>query len=357
MRLHYRTGQKFHFAVVFTIVSTSFFLYAYSTGITGVTLKNGDGCTCHNPTPSANVNVTISGPTQLTPNQTSDYTVTVSGGTLTAAGTNIAASVGNLSAGTGLQKIGDELTHTSPKAPSSGVVTFTFSYTAPAETQLVTLFANGNSVNLNGGNDGDQWNFAQNFSLEVTNDVPVELTSFTSLVIDNNVVLNWSTASEENNSGFQIERKNSNEDWNNVGFITGKGTTTETSKYSFSDNGLSNGIYNYRLKQIDFDGSSKYYNLSSEVDISLPIAFELSQNYPNPFNPSTVINWQITNDGFVTLKVYDITGKEVTQLVNKEMKAGRHSVEFNAVNLSSGTYLYELSSGAQKVTKKLLLMK
>ncbi|MDP3831121.1 MAG: T9SS type A sorting domain-containing protein, partial [Ignavibacteriaceae bacterium] len=224
-------------------------------------------------------------------------------------------------------------------------------------TQLVTLFANGNSVNLNGGNDGDQWNFAQNFSLEVTNDVPVELTSFTSLVIDNNVVLNWSTASEENNSGFQIERKNSNEDWNNVGFITGKGTTTETSKYSFSDNGLSNGIYNYRLKQIDFDGSSKYYNLSSEVDISLPIAFELSQNYPNPFNPSTVINWQITNDGFVTLKVYDITGKEVTQLVNKEMKAGRHSVEFNAVNLSSGTYLYELSSGAQKVTKKLLLMK
>jgi hypothetical protein len=357
MRLHYKTGQKFHFAVVFTIVSTSFFLYAYSTGITGVTLKNGDGCTCHNPTPSANVSVMISGPTQLLPNQTAEYTVTISGGALTAAGTNIAASEGVLNIGTGLQKIGDELTHTSPKTPVSGNVAFTFNYTAPATPQSVTLYANGNSVNLNGGNDGDQWNFAQNFSLEITNDVPVELTSFAAQVTDNNVILNWSTASEENNSSFQIERKQSNEDWNYIGFVTGKGTTTETSKYFFTDKNLSNGIYNYRLKQIDFDGSFKYYDLNSEVDINLVNTFELSQNFPNPFNPSTVINWQIANDGFVTLRVYDITGKEVALLVNNVMKAGKHSVNFDAANLSSGTYFYELRSGDFNVIKKLLLMK
>jgi hypothetical protein len=357
MKLHYKTKQKIHFAVVLTIVSTSFFLYAYSSGITGVTQKNGDGCSCHNLTPSTSVSAIISGPQQLAPNQTALYTVTISGGPLSAAGTNIASSNGILTAEAGLQKIGDELTHTSPKAPVTGNVTFTFNYTAPATSQSVTLYANGNSVNLNGGSNGDQWNFAQNFVIEVSDNIPVELTGFTSSVDEKSVTLNWSTASEENNSGFQIERKQSNGVWNNIGFVTGKGTTTETSKYFFTDKNLSNGFYNYRLKQIDYDGSFKYYNLNSEVDINLVNTFELSQNFPNPFNPSTVINWQIANDGFVTLRVYDITGKEVALIVNNEMKAGKHSINFNAGNLSSGTYFYELRSGDFKVIKKLLLMK
>ncbi|HRI46876.1 MAG TPA: T9SS type A sorting domain-containing protein [Ignavibacteriaceae bacterium] len=357
MRLKYIFTQKFLFFVAFSAVSVSFLLHAYSTGITGVTPKNGVGCNCHNPTSSSNVNVVISGPTQLTPNQMAEYTLTVSGGPLVAAGTNIAASVGTLTAGTGMQKIGDELTHTSPKQAVDGIVTFTFNYTAPATPQTITLYGAGNSVNLNGGNDGDQWNFATNFSVEVSNVIPVELTSFTSQVVVNDVILNWATASETNNAGFNVERKGSSAEWTNVGFITGNGTTSELSNYSYADRNLSNGTYNYRLKQIDLDGSSKYYNLNSEIDINSPNSFELSQNYPNPFNPSTVINFRLEKDEAVTLKIYDISGKEIAQLVNSEMKAGNHSIVFDASSLSSGTYLYELISGNQKAIKKLILIK
>ncbi len=142
------------------VVASSFLFYASSTGITGKTKKNGQGCTCHGSSPTTSVNVVIDGPSQLNIGETGNYTVTITGGTLTRGGTNIAASAGTLIAGAGLQLLSGELTHTAPAVPNNNAVTFSFQYTAPSAAGNVTLFANGNSVNFNGGSTGDNWNFA-----------------------------------------------------------------------------------------------------------------------------------------------------------------------------------------------------
>ena len=142
---------------------------AFSGGITNRTQKNGTGCICHGSSPTGTVSVTILGPDSLTIGQSATYSLSVSGGPLSAAGTNIAASAGGLDIidGQGLQKQGGELTHTGPKSPQQGTVSFQFSYTAPAAPGTVTLYANGNSVNLSGDPSGDEWNFALNRSITI----------------------------------------------------------------------------------------------------------------------------------------------------------------------------------------------
>jgi hypothetical protein len=186
--------------------------------------------------------------------------------------------------------------------------------------------------------------------------VPVELTSFTVLLRGNNVLLNWSTASELNNKGFEIERSSVNGQWSLVGFVEGHGTTSEQQNYSYKDSSLTSGKYSYRLKQIDYDGSFKYSN-EIEVDFSIPLRYSLEQNYPNPFNPITKIQYAVGNRQFVNLKVYDILGNEVAALVNEEKQPGVYEVEFNAKDLSSGIYFYQLSAGDFNDAKKLILLK
>ncbi|MBS1516472.1 MAG: T9SS type A sorting domain-containing protein [Bacteroidetes bacterium] len=186
--------------------------------------------------------------------------------------------------------------------------------------------------------------------------LPVELSSFTSSVNKRDVTLNWSTVAEINNSGFDIERS-SNGIWTKAGFVSGNGTSGSVNNYSYTDKNLNSGNYNYRLKQIDFNGNFEYYNLSNEVNIGIPAGFSLSQNYPNPFNPSTTINFDIPEDGKVSLKMYDMSGKEVSTLVNEIKTAGYYSVSFNASNLSSGIYFYELNSGNFNSVKKMMLVK
>lgn len=189
--------------------------------------------------------------------------------------------------------------------------------------------------------------------------IPVELSSMTSSVSGNNVTLNWITATEKNNYGFDIERSADEQNWSVVGFVSGKGTTAMNTEYSFVDSKLAPGTYNYRLKQIDFDGTFKYYSFSESIQIGLPETFELSQNYPNPFNPSTIINYNIPQAGLVTLKVYNVLGKEVATLVNEKKDAGRYNVELNATKLGmgSGVYFYTLESGSFKSTKKMIMIK
>ncbi|HEX2788356.1 MAG TPA: choice-of-anchor J domain-containing protein [Ignavibacteria bacterium] len=192
--------------------------------------------------------------------------------------------------------------------------------------------------------------------------LPVELSSFTASVSQRDVNLNWSTAEEINNSGFDIERKTSDGQWTKAGFVTGSGTTHETKSYSFTDRGLNTGKYNYRLKQIDYNGNFEYYNLSSEINVGIPNKFDLSQNYPNPFNPVTKINYDLPLDGKIMLKIYDITGREVAQLVNEIQTAGYYTVSFNASSFASGVYFYRLfangNNGQQyQMTKKMMLIK
>lgn len=198
---------------------------------------------------------------------------------------------------------------------------------------------------------------------DVTAPLPVELSSFSSSVNRNVVNLNWTTVEEINNAGFDIERKPVNSEvWSKVGNITGAGNLTQTKNYSFTDNGLLTGNYNYRLKQIDFNGNFQYFNLSSEVIVGVPNNFQLSQNYPNPFNPTTKINYDLPVDSKVNLRVYDMLGREVASMVNEQVTAGYYTVQFNASNFASGTYFFRLIAqgvdGKEFVmTKKMQLVK
>ena len=180
---------------------------------------------------------------------------------------------------------------------------------------------------------------------------PVELISFSAVVNKSDVELSWITATELNNSGFEVERKaplnpykgETFENWKSIGFVPGRGTTTESTAYSYTDKNLSSGSYNYRLKQIDYDGLFKYYNLNETIKIINQFSFILEQNYPNPFNPATTISYSIPEDGIVTLKVFDALGTELTTLVNEEKSAGEYVIKFDAREISSGTYFYKLN--------------
>jgi len=186
--------------------------------------------------------------------------------------------------------------------------------------------------------------------------VPVELTSFSAISANDDVELNWSTATETNNQGFQIQRKSGNSEFEEVGYVAGFGTTTDPKSYSFVDAGVPVGSYSYRLKQIDFSGKFEYTD-EVNVDVTAPIEYALEQNHPNPFNPSTVINYSIPEDGFVKLAVYNLAGEEVALLVNSQQKAGRYEIDFNASNLASGVYIYRMESVNFNSSKKLMLMK
>ncbi len=190
---------------------------------------------------------------------------------------------------------------------------------------------------------------------DASNQLPVELTEFGFRKADSGIELLWKTATELNNAGFEVERKSQGADWNTLGFVRGAGTTTEAQSYSFLDKSAS-GKVQYRLKQIDFDGQFEYSTVI-EVDAGLPKQFALQQNYPNPFNPTTVINYQLPVASNVSLKVYDVLGKEVMTLVNGRQEAGDYNVSLNAASLSSGVYFYRLQSGSFVETKKMMLVK
>ncbi|OGU75798.1 MAG: hypothetical protein A2V93_06160 [Ignavibacteria bacterium RBG_16_34_14] len=186
--------------------------------------------------------------------------------------------------------------------------------------------------------------------------IPVELTSFTAVSQNRSVVLKWSTASEINNFGFEVERKREESDWRIITFINGNGTTTSEKNYLYLDENITSGKYQYRLKQIDFDGSFEYSKIV-EVNFETPVNFELSQNYPNPFNPNTIISYSLPKASHVSLKVYNTLGQEVAALVNGIKEAGNHKIDFNASNLNSGIYFYKLETGNFNEVKKMTLIK
>ncbi len=185
--------------------------------------------------------------------------------------------------------------------------------------------------------------------------IPVELTSFSYNLNGNNVVLTWSTATETNNKGFEVQKSLDGKNFSTINFVGGNGTTTNISNYTYIDKNVS-GIVYYRLKQIDFDGTSKISNIV-EVNTQTVVSYILKQNYPNPFNPSTTISYQIPEKNFVSIKVIDVLGNEVATVINSEQDAGLHNVTFNASNLASGIYLYQLKVGNYVQTKRMMLMK
>jgi len=188
--------------------------------------------------------------------------------------------------------------------------------------------------------------------------LPVELLSFRGELTLQGVQLTWETATERNNAGFEVQRRNekqANDEWQVLGFVRGRGTTTEAQSYSFLDRTAS-GKVQYRLKQVDFDGQFEYSNII-EVDAGLPKTFALEQNYPNPFNPTTLISYQLPVASNVLLKVYDVLGREVMTLVNERQEAGAYNFTLNASSLSSGVYFYRLQAGQFVQTRKMMLVK
>ncbi|MBL8008798.1 MAG: T9SS type A sorting domain-containing protein [Ignavibacteria bacterium] len=190
--------------------------------------------------------------------------------------------------------------------------------------------------------------------------LPVELASFTSVVHANDVTLNWTTATENNNAGFDIERKMKSDEtsgWVVSGRVQGKRNSNVQNSYTFMDLNLNSGTYQYRLKQSDFNGSYEYFYLNNNVYIRVPEKFNLQQNYPNPFNPVTNVEFGISKSGVVSLKVHDMSGKEVATLVNENLPPGYYTVKFNGSNLSSGVYFCIMKVNGIIITSKMILMK
>ena len=196
--------------------------------------------------------------------------------------------------------------------------------------------------------------------------VPVELKSFTANTRNGNVYLNWATATESNNAGFEIERSiklgrvggdAQNNNWNKIGFIRGSGTSNVEKNYSYTDKSIRYGKYSYRLKQIDLDGTSDY---SNKVDITVgTLKTNLTIN-PNPFNPITKITYYLTEKTEIEITLYDLMGRKVAELQKgNNQEEGEYNFTLNSAdyNLTSGVYLLNLKTNRENISKKMLLMK
>ncbi len=188
--------------------------------------------------------------------------------------------------------------------------------------------------------------------------LPVEFTTFTASVIDEKVVLNWTTATETNNSHFEIERKSGDEDFKVIGKVNGNGTSAIPTNYIYTDELITTSNIQYRLKQVDFDGSFSFSNILTLNDGEVLSNFSLSQNYPNPFNPSTQIKFTTGKAGWTDLKVYNSLGQQVATLFGENVIAGKnYSCTFNASSLPSGIYYYVLTNSDRRLTKSMVLLK
>lgn len=218
-----------------------------------------------------------------------------------------------------------------------------------------------NAINTNsnwtGNEDGSLSIAVNSYSTpNITDPLPVELTSFGYSFNGKSIHLNWETATEINNYGFEIERNSKNSVWEKIGFIAGHGNSNSPKFYNFIDSELKNGTYQYRLKQIDIDGSFELSNII-KVQVNTPSEFQLYQNYPNPFNPSTTITYGIPNKDFVKISVFNSLGEEVKTLLNEEKEAGTYNLQINMSEFSSGVYYYKLSTSKFNQVKKMILMK
>jgi enediyne biosynthesis protein E4 len=187
--------------------------------------------------------------------------------------------------------------------------------------------------------------------------IPVELLNFSAKISGNNVILNWSTATETNNKGFDVLKSSDKKNWNILGYVAGSGSSTEQRSYSYTDEDVNQGKYYYKLVQIDYDGTRTEKNIV-EVDFNNQVTeFSLSQNYPNPFNPVTKIEYSVLSASNVEIRLFNVLGSEVAVLLNEVKTAGKHSFNFNASGFNSGVYFYTLKAGNYTATRKMIIMK
>ncbi len=195
--------------------------------------------------------------------------------------------------------------------------------------------------------------------------VPVELSSFTAFSQNGNVVLEWSTKSETNNFGFEIQRRSTEENFKKIGFVPGSGTTTLLNHYNYTDTDLPANTYFYRLKQLDHDGIFEFSEIKSVI-LTSPTDFTLEQNFPNPFNAKTVLRYQLNlqlgNAVHVKLIIYNCRGELVQTLINERQFAGRYSIIWDGrdnrgISVSSGIYISQLITNYHILNVKMIYMK
>ena len=190
--------------------------------------------------------------------------------------------------------------------------------------------------------------------------MPVKMMGFNFSIFEKNVSLKWSTASEVNNAGFEVERaeiRSENLEFRKVGYVKGIGNSNTINNYSFTDRVQESGKYKYRLRQTDYNGNFEYHNLSQAVEIGIPKKFSLKQNYPNPFNPVTKISFDLPEDENVNLTVFDLKGSKIKELLNGKKPAGYYEISFDGSNLSSGIYIAILKTNNQNASKRMILLK
>ena len=252
----------------------------------------------------------------------------------------------------------------------SGIRVQAETFTIPDSVSILRSSANAGSGTITGITN-DITNFGY-LSLDPDSPMPVELVSFTADVYRSNVILNWSTATEVNNYGFEVQRSVVDNEWEVIGFVEGHGNSNSPKDYEYIDDLSTLPEYHqfeevaYRLKQIDTDGTFEYYGLSASADLStvtdihddaFPVSFELYQNYPNPFNPSSTIKFGLPVAGNTLLEVYNSLGQKVATLIDREMSAGYHEVVWNASEFTSGIYLYKITAENFTDIKKMMLVK
>jgi hypothetical protein len=218
----------------------------------------------------------------------------------------------------------------------------------------ISLNTTSNTAGIAGINSFSDWTLGEDGAL------PVELKSFTATTIGSKVRLNWNTATEINNYGFEIERAKSSTSsllvWEKIGFVNGSGNSNSPKSYTFIDDNVSSEKYSYRLKQIDNDGQFEYSS-PVQIDLGSLSTFSLHQNYPNPFNPSTTIQFSLPTALNVKIIIFNLLGQEIQTLVNETKEAGIHEIIFDAQNLNSGVYLYKIEAGFYIQTRKMTLIK
>ncbi len=271
---------------------------------------------------------------------------------------NYSSNDGSLVWAKSMKSVGSGFTYNNSMVMVNNNIYITGYFTDKADFDPSTNPADTLYLTSNGNNDIFFAKYNSNGFL------PVELTSFIATSKNNTVELSWSTVSEINNFGFEVEKaeyrnqntENRKTEWRTIGNVQGNGTSNIQHHYTFIDNNVGTGKFIYRLKQIDMDGKFTYSE-EEEVYVGVPKAIKLLQNYPNPFNPVTTINYEIPTTGKVYLKVYNVLGEEVATLVNGVQEAGRYSTQFDASKYSSGIYFYKLTSNNYTLVKSMLLVK
>ena len=241
----------------------------------------------------------------------------------------------------------------------------------PLKAQSTIEYQSGTTIEVTSGADicADNVTISGSYSGSGTQcggTLPVEMLSMTGVASSRSAVLTWTTATETGNAGFEIQRRliegpqtaTQSVTWSTVGFVQGSGVSTSPKTYSFTDNQLQPGLYAYRLRQIDQNGSFK---VTDAVEIAVGLApreFTLSQNYPNPFNPSTTVEFTLEEDGHVKLSIYDAVGREIRTVLNEDRKAGFYQqVTMDLSRFGSGVYFYRLEANGRALTRKMLLVK